>query len=135
MTQDNSTSPKVFIIQQSTPRASDGWTPNLEPATKFGALHFIFDASDKPHLDPPAAMKKAIGRLRDFDGERDYLCWSNFGDPAAMWSVVMLLAGTGTDTIRFLYWSRGKGSDGRMSNQNGFYFPVEISIRNLKYKG
>ena len=121
----------VYVIQQPRPRATDGWVPNLEPATKYGAIKFIFDAEDKPHLDPTAALRKAMTRLKEFDSEKDFLCWTNFGDPASMWLTIMMLAGTGHNSLTFLYWSRGKGKHG-MSNENGFYFPVELSIGPMK---
>jgi len=123
--------PTVYIFQQPRPRKSDGWVPNLEPATKYGKLKFIFDAEDKPHLDPSAALTKAVARLKDFDAEKDYLCWTNFGDPASQWLVIMLLSGRGNNLLRFLYWSRGKGANG-MSAENGYYFPVELSIGPIK---
>ena len=124
--------PKVFVIQKAKPRASDGWMPNLEPATKYGAIHFIFDADDRPHLDPSTCLKKATFALRGFDPAQDYLCWSMSGDPASMWLVIMILAGTGANSLNFLYWSRGKSEDGRMTNENGYYFPITLSILSLK---
>lgn len=125
-------SPKVFVIQKAKPRASDGWMPNLEPANKFGAIHFIFDADDRPHLDPSTCLKKAAVALSSFNPETDYLCWSMAGDPASMWLVIMILAGTGANSLQFLYWSRGKSEEGRLTNENGFYFPITLSISKLK---
>lgn len=119
----------VYIIQQPRPK-DNGWTPNFEPATKYGKLATIFDSSERTYADPTAARKKLLSRLAKFDSNKDYLLWANFGDPASLWLTIMVLVATGRTKIKFLYWSRGKGATG-MSNENGFYFPVELDVTNL----
>jgi len=126
MPQDSST---VFIIQQPRPK-EDGWTPNFEPATKYGNLAFIFEANDRTYADPSSARKKALAKLKDFDSDHDYLLWANFGDPASLWLTIMVLVAQGHRRLKFLYWSRGKSAEG-MSNENGFYFPVELDVTSV----
>jgi hypothetical protein len=118
---------KVFIIQHPKPRAKDGWQPDLSPAANYGQLRFVFDADDKIYADPATAMKKAVERLKEFDAETDFLCWTNFADPAGLWLVIQLLAAGGCKKLRYLYWSRGKRAGG-MTNDAGYYFPVEIDV-------
>lgn len=119
----------VFVIQQPRPKTGEKWVPNLQPATQFGKLEFIFEASDRIYADPTEGRKKAAARLADFDSDRDYLLWTNFGDPAALWLVIMLLTLGGHKRLRFLYWSRGRATTGGMSTENGFYFPVDLDFR------
>jgi hypothetical protein len=117
----------VYVIQQPRPRASDGWQPNLQPATEFGKIEFVFDGGDRAYADPQAARVKARNRLVHFDSSRDYLCWANYGDPACCWIVIMTLVSLGHQKLRFLYWSRGRLGD-KMSNANGFYVPIELEV-------
>lgn len=111
---------RVFIVQQPKPKA-DGWVPDFEPATEFGTLHFIFDAGDRPYSDANGARRKALIKLRDFDPEVDYILDPRFGDPAASWEVLKLLVALKKEP-RMLYWSRGRGENGEMTNERGYYF-------------
>lgn len=117
----------VFIVQRPRPRAKDGWMPNLQPATEYGKLEFIFASEDRAYASPKEARAKASARLHSFDPSTDFICWTNFGDPACMWIVIMLLVAKGHRTLRFLYWSRGI-KDGQMSNDNGYYAPIELDV-------
>jgi hypothetical protein len=119
---------RVFIVQQPRPKSDTGWVPNFETATQYGALHFIFDQGDRAYADPEAARCKAVARLADFNPEQDYLLWASFGDPACLWLVIMMLACRGYSKLRFLYWSRGR-KDGVMSNEAGYYFPIELNAK------
>lgn len=129
MSQDLST---VFIVQKPRPK-DDGWVPNFEPATKYGKLDYIFEAGDRTYADPASAKKKICSRLASFNSEHDFLLWSNFGDPASLWLTIMVLVAEGHRRLKFLYWSRGKSTEG-MSNENGFYFPVELDVTMLPRK-
>ncbi len=115
---------RVFIIQQPRPK-SDGWVPNFEPATQFGALHYIFDAGDRAYADPRAAAAKAFAKLFDFDDNVDFLLATGFGDPTCRDVVVDLMARMGHQP-RYLNWSRGKGLDGEWTNEVGYYIPIEV---------
>lgn len=121
------TGPVVYVMQQPTPK--NGWTPDLGPATQYGRLAFVFDAEDRPHGSPVAALKKARTRLAEFDGERDYLLWPNFGDMASMWVVIALLTHGGWKKLRYLYWKRHGKSIVQDSAPEGYYFPVEINLQ------
>lgn len=122
--------PRVFIIQQPKPKM-DGWVPSFDTATKYGGLHFIFDQSDRAHLDVDKAWGKVSEALRDFDPDHDYLLPTIFGDPATTWMTICWLApmliNWGHDHLTFLYWNRGKGEEG-MTNANGYYSPCKIPL-------
>ena len=120
----------VYAIQQ--PRPKEGWTPNLQPATDFGRIEFIFDQGDRIYADPKAALKKARARLADFDPLTDYLLWPNFGDPAGQYLVCAYLTSLGYNALRWLYWSRGR-IEGRASNENGYYVPITLDVSKENY--
>lgn len=120
-------SPTVYVIQQPRPKPG-GWVPNLEPATKYGKLEFVFDADDRAYTAPSDARAKLAGKLRNFNPDTDSLLWANFGDPATLWLTIMHLVAGGHQHLRFLYWSRGRVGD-HMSNDIGYYFPVELDCR------
>jgi len=117
----------VYVIQQPKPKEG-GWTPNLQPAVEYGRIEFVFDAGDRIYADPKAALEKARTRLKDFDPENDYLLWPNFGDPASQWLVVAHLTANGFNTLRWLYWTRGRVGNA-MSNENGFYIPITLKAK------
>ncbi len=124
--------PRVFIIQQPRPNPKkDNWTPSFDAATQYGGLRFIFDASDRAHLDPTTAQETVRQELKDFDPEQDFLLPTIFGDPAATWVTLLWLApflkSQGHRYVTFLYWSRGKGDEG-MTNENGYYMPCKIPL-------
>jgi hypothetical protein len=116
----------VFITQQPRPNNA-GWTPNLTPAAKFGALEFIFEAEDKPFLNPTKALLRAQKALADFDPERDYILWPNSGDPAGAVSVFLALGSMDIDQVRLLYWDR-KLENGQRSTTEGFYTPITFKL-------
>lgn len=118
---------KVYVIQQPKPRAADNWIPDLTPAAKFGAIHYIFSPSEAPHRDLLAAYKKIAEALEGFNIEEDYVCWCNFGDPAGLWLVIAYLY-YHLGAANFLYWSRGRDSDGKISNRKGFYTAMRIDL-------
>ena len=124
------TLPRVFIIQQPRPKA-DGWTPSFDSAAKYGGLHYIFNKDERAEADPKAAMERVETALMDFNPEKDYILPTIFGDPATTWVTLLFLGPylweRGFDTIKFLYWSRGKGPEG-MSNDVGYYKPVEVPL-------
>jgi hypothetical protein len=106
--------------------------PNFEPATKYGRLETLFESSDRTFADPSAAKKKVLAKLANFNPETDYLLWANFGDPASLWLTIMVLVARGYTKLKFLYWSRGRAPGGTMSNDSGFYFPVELDVTNVR---
>ena len=122
--------PRVFIIQQPKPKI-DGWVPSFDTAAKYGGLHFVFEQSDRAHLDPSLAIRKVSEALDDFNPDQDYLLPTIFGDPATTWVsicwLVPLLLDKGFKFLTFLYWNRGKGEEG-MTNANGYYSPCKIPL-------
>ena len=117
---------RVFVTQQPKPN-SNGWTPNLQPATQFGAIHYVFNGSDRPYCDPDHALEVAAEVLRDFNPDKDYVLWPNTGDPAAVWAVLLALARMPINKIKFLYWER-KLVDGVRTKSDGFYTPVTFNL-------
>jgi hypothetical protein len=118
--------PRVFITQQPAPNRS-GWTPNLTPAAKYGALEFVFASEDKPFLDTTRALVVARAALLDFDPERDFVLWPNTGDPAAAWAVMLVLGNKGIRKVRTLYFERSM-TNGERDGRNGFYTPVVFNL-------
>lgn len=117
---------RVFITQQPRPNAR-GWTPNFNPATQYGSLHFVFSGSDHPYCNPDQAIEDAAHVLSDFDPDNDYVLYPNTGDPAAIYTVLIVLARMPIDKIRFLYWER-KMVDGVRSSTDGFYSPITFKL-------
>ncbi len=118
--------PKVFVAQFPRPKA-DGRTPNLQPATQYGAIEFVFDASDRPHADMPSAIKKAQAVLSDFNPAKDYVLDIGAGcDPFAYKAVIRVLLDWWDDKIMHLCWSRGVKENGELDKENGYYFPVPV---------
>lgn len=120
-------SPRVFITQK--PKANrEGWTPDLSPASHYGAIHFIFDTSERASNDPSTAMRIATLRLFSFDSERDYIVWPATGDPACLYATMMvLLSVLRVPKIQFLYWER-RIIEGERSKTEGFYTPLTFHV-------
>ena len=120
--------PRVFITQRPRPN-KNGWTPDFTPATKYGALHFIFESEDQPWRTPAQAMAHAEQVLRDFNPSHDYILWPQTGDPAAMWAtLISLVMNEDITSIRFLYWERERSGDGTRTQGRGFYTPVTFTL-------
>lgn len=116
---------RVFVTQQPVPN-NKNWTPNLEPALKYGAIHFVFGGGEKPHTDPDGALEQAAHELRDFDPDEDYILWPSSGDPAATWAVMMSISRL-VNKVRVLYWERSM-RDGIRSPTEGFYTPLTFKL-------
>ena len=117
----------VYVIQQPVPNQHN-WTPDLTPATEFGELKYIFGGGENVYALPGPMMKKAKKALLDFDPENDYLLWPNMGDPAALWTVCLVLPIMGFQKVRFLYWNR-KRISGQRDYKNGFYAPITYEFK------
>lgn len=115
----------VYVSQQPIPNRHN-WTPNLEPATKYGQLKFIFQGDSQPYQTPQKSLFHAFKALRGFDPERDYLLWPNTGDPTAMWCAVIALGILSMPKINFLYWNKPRG------NAIGYYAPIEFDLREIR---
>lgn len=116
---------RVFVTQQPTPN-NKNWTPNLEPALRYGAIHFVFDGGDKPYTDTEAAIEQAHAALKNFDPEEDYILWPSSGDPAATWAVMLVISRLAAK-VRVLYWERSL-RDGVRSSSEGFYTPLTFKL-------
>jgi hypothetical protein len=118
---------RVFVIQQPVP-TTRGWVPNLEPATDFGAIHFIFQGDERPTTAPDVSFIRAWERLKDFDQNVDCILWPNSGDPAAVFATLLLL-GRRLDIrkVTFLMWQRGFENGIRYKN-DGFYTPITFKL-------
>jgi hypothetical protein len=114
----------VYVTQQPKPNRHN-WVPNLEPATQYGALHFIFGAESQPYCHPRSSMLTAKKALANFDPEKDYVLCPNSGDPAALWCVLLALGSAGIDQVQMLYWNKPN------NNFKGYYVPITFPI-NIK---
>lgn len=119
----------VYVIQQPVPNRRN-WTPDLTPATEFGAIKYIFSGSDHVYALPDSMMKKAQEALKNFHSENDYLLWPNTGDPAALWTACFALVLLGFEKVDILYWNR-KQKDGKRDYNSGFYLPITYQLKNF----
>jgi hypothetical protein len=119
----------VYVTQQPR-RNRHNWTPNLEPAAKYGPLKFVFEGDDHPFENPRSAIVKAANELAFFDWKNDYILWPNTGDPAAMWAIMIALSEIlleEAESIQFLYWER-KLIKGVSSRTEGYYVPIRFPL-------
>jgi len=116
----------VYVSQQPTPNRHS-WVPNLEPATKYGSLKFIFQGDDHPYMWPQRSLDHAVKILQNFDPECDHLMWPNTGDPTAMWCAIIALAHMGFERISFLYWNKPR------ENRQGYYAPIEFNLKEMHH--
>jgi hypothetical protein len=121
---------RVFVTQQPVKNRRN-WVPNLQPATQYGAIHFIFTGEERPHENPTAAVEQAAKALATFRADEDYILWPNTGDPAAVWATIIALSQVCLDDyVNILYWDR-KLVHGVSSKTEGFYvaikFPLSVS--------
>ncbi len=112
----------VYVSQQPTPNRHN-WTPDLEPATKYGKLKFIFQGDAQPYMRPQLSLDHALNALRNFDPAQDHLLWPNTGDVTAMWCAILALSILGLDRISFLYWYKPR------ENRRGYYAPIEFLLK------
>lgn len=111
----------VYIIQEPKPN-KHGWKPNIEPASRFGKLKYIFRADFQPCEDTAIALDIVAAALKHYDVRHDYILWPNAGDPAALWSVLLYL-GARASFVTLLYWNRPH------REQPGFYYPVTFNLQ------
>jgi hypothetical protein len=116
----------VFVVQQPQgKKRPDGsvWTPDLSSAEKHGAIRFVFQGGDQPHLTPQDALDTARRVLSSFEPETDYVCWASNSDPAALFAVMMVLAELEPRKLTFLIWDRQQGD-----RSKGYYKPVTFQL-------
>lgn len=132
MIEPNQDQATVFIVQRPRPRKTDSWVPSFDTAKEYGRLEFIFEASDHPYGDHEFALRKVAEKLKTFDPDRDYILFTNFGDPACIFFVLQYLGFCrGLSRINYLYWTKGRsqgGTAGPLTPATGYYFPLCIDI-------
>lgn len=112
----------VFFFQQPVPN-SHGWIPDLSPAAPYGELQFIFGIDEHPSKTPASLQLEAEERLKDFDPQRDYLCWCNSGDIFSIYIVIGILASKGIKKVQALSWNKARSHEDK-----GRYVPVTVPI-------
>lgn len=118
---------RVFVTQQPRPNRHN-WVPNLESATQYGRLEYVFSGSESAYCDPDGAFSKALQRLQTFRPDLDYILWPSSGDPATTWAVMLALSRLAqVSHIRILYWERSL-VDGHRSQVEGFYTPITFQL-------
>jgi hypothetical protein len=116
----------VFITQQPRPN-SNGWTPNLSPAAKYGKFVYVFAGDDTPWANPKSATEQAIATLSKYNPDDDFILYPNSGDPMSIFIIVAVLARLAINKITFLYWERNL-IDGKRSRTDGFYSPITLNL-------
>ena len=114
----------VYVSQQPILNRHN-WMPNLEPATKYGQLKYIFQGDAQPYQTPQRSLAHAIDILQDFKPKQDHLLWPNTGDPTAMWCAILAFQVLGIDCVSFLYWNKPRG------NSQGYYAPIEFNLKEM----
>lgn len=112
----------VYFFQQPVPNGH-GWTPDLSPAAPFGMFEFVFSSTDRPCQNPLEARLKADNALRDFNPEKDYICWSNAGDVFCIYAAVASLTQRGIRSVKALVWHKPRNHD-----EQGRYVPTEVPL-------
>lgn len=115
----------VYVVQEPK-RGEKGYTYDISPALPFGAIAFVFKASEQPSLSPGPSMHRARCLLKDFC-DHDYILWAG-GDPAALAIATCAAADINRGRFKFLRWERQRNEAGVRTGR-GFYMPVEISLR------
>lgn len=118
---------KVYITQEPKPNGA-GWAPSMAPAAEYGALHFVFGKNDQPFMNIEESIERAKDELRNFNPDEDFICWPNSGDPAALWTIIMVLVDAGYPDLTFLYWNRHKDESGAVLKGKGYYQPLRINV-------
>ena len=122
-------SARVFVVQRPRPKA-DGWSPNIQDASKYGRFHFIFDMGYRAFADTGTALSKAKAALADFNPDRDYILDISFGcDPMCGVVVAWALAqqfGYDNTKVKYLCWNRKVGAGGTIDKTNGHYIPQDV---------
>lgn len=117
----------VYVIQIPPPFTTrDGKTiqKDLSSAQRYGAINVLLGEKDQPSLTPGPCLHKITRRLKDFDSERDFICYAG-GDAMAVGLVTAALQAHGIREFTYLRWERNSQSDG----PSGFYVPVEVSFK------
>ena len=123
----------VYVMQQPT-QTRKGWTPNLQPATEFGEIQYVFPGGVPIYTSPVKTLKMAKNALANFNPDEDYLLWPNTGDPAAMWVCCFAIVLLGFSKVRFLYWNR-KYENGNRIGSDGFYVPITYKFEDGENEG
>lgn len=120
--------PRVFVIQQPKPNRNN-WVPNLEPATQFGAIHYLFNGQERPADDPDAALDDVIAMLEreEYQPDVDYILWPNTGDPIGVYATLLAI-GQNYPCCQVLNWDR-KLVNGESSKTEGFYTAVRFNLQ------
>lgn len=113
-------SPRVYIVQKPYKDL------DFSSASRYGALEFIFDNTDKPSLIPGPSFHKACKVLKDFT-EDDYILIIG-GDPIGVVIAIAALIEHGFKKINVLRYEREKDLQGNRTN-NGYYVPVPVPLR------
>ena len=112
--------PRVYIVQKPYKDL------DFSSASRYGALQFVFDSTDKPSLLPAPNFQKACKALKDF-AENDYLLIIG-GDPVGVVVTVAALIEHGFKKVNVLRYEREKDLQGNRTN-NGYYVPIPVPLK------
>lgn len=125
----------VYVIQQPAPNKT-GWMPDFSSAAEYGAIQYLFNADERVYALGGPSLFKVRKFLRDtFKPEKDYILWPNIGDPMACIIAMLAIGEMGYDSIKCLYWNRKRDAQGNRDSQAGFYFPIQINLKERKDYG
>lgn len=115
--------PKVIVPMRPFGLAAERF--DLSPLAQYGAIHFLFDESRAPCLQPTRSLEKMVKNFDrvKFDPENDYVCYFS-PDSFASFALGMILADY-SDEMRLLRYDRPVQADGTKA-QRGVYVPTKL---------
>ena len=120
----------VYLVQNPPPVRRASGPPifkDLSSAQRYGVLHPMLDEGEQPSATPGPCLHKVSKALRQFNPERDFLCYAG-GDPMSLAIGCLALANMGIKEFNLLRWERERSTDGQRQ-RGGFYVPVNVQTR------
>lgn len=121
----------VYVVQQPPPfrDRSTGTTvhKDMSSAQRYGKIVQLLEAADQPSLTPGPSLYTLQKKLRDFNPERDYICYAG-GDPMSLALALVVLKDLNLREVQVLRWDRERSTDGQRLT-GGFYVPITTPLR------
>lgn len=112
----------VYMVQE--PAAGR----DLSSAQRYGKLVSLLSLREQASLTPGPSLFKLQKLLRDFNPDKDYVCFPG-GDPMALALTMLTLRDMNFREIQYLRWERERSIDGERFNNRGFYLNVSVPLR------
>lgn len=121
----------VYVVQEPRPFFDrvTGVTvsKDLSSAQRYGKIVPLLDSSDQPSITPGPSMFVMQKKLREFNPERDYICYTG-GDPMSLALALLTLRDMNYREVQVLRWDRERDTEGNRK-PGGFYVPTITPLR------